>query len=315
MFPAFASDSAGGLAAGGMAADVVAAAERGARRASARYASAPPDLLLREVVRCLEILDGLTGLTEPTRGRARVVGAWLCVLAGCLAVDCGRPEGARPYAAAAVRLGHLAGEPDLCAWGWEVDAWRALVTGRPFEAIARAETGRRYPVLGSPAAAQLAGQHAAAAALAGERAVAYAALRDAERAEGAVRSGSLLEHHFGYDRAKLASQTATALTWLADHRPAEQYARLVVHRTGGRRAATALLDLGMVLARTGRPEEACDAGIRAVTSGSLGQPAYWRAFALIRTVYSGYSDLPDAARLHRSVSEHQGHPIARCRAE
>jgi hypothetical protein len=77
------------------------------------------------------------------------------------------------------------------------------------------------------------------------------------------------DHHFYFDGDKLELYTGTALAWLGDP-AAEDHARHAAARSEAsgqrRRVATAHLDLGLVLARLGRPDEAAHFGVLAIES-------------------------------------------------
>jgi hypothetical protein len=98
------------------------------------------------------------------------------------------------------------------------------------------------------------------------------------------------DHHFYFDGDKLGLYSGTALSWLGDP-AAEDFARHAAARyeTGDqpRRLTTAYLDLGLVLARLGRPDEAAHAGMLALGTNHLVPSNAWRADELLAAV-SGY---------------------------
>jgi hypothetical protein len=107
------------------------------------------------------------------------------------------------------------------------------------------------------------------------------------------------DHHFFFDGNKLDLYTGTALAWLGDP-AAEDYARHAAakHESGGqrRRLATAYLDLGLVLARLGRPDEAAYYGVLALGTNHLVPSNSWRADELIAAV-SAYRGVPEVEEL------------------
>ncbi|MGH3539583.1 MAG: XRE family transcriptional regulator, partial [Pseudonocardiaceae bacterium] len=67
-----------------------------------------------------------------------------------------------------------------------------------------------------------------------------------------------------------------------------------------RRLATAYLDLGLVLARLGRPDEAAHCGVLALGANHLVPSNAWRADELI-TAVSGYRGVPEVEELRELV--------------
>ncbi|HEV7450309.1 MAG TPA: hypothetical protein VGO16_02735 [Pseudonocardiaceae bacterium] len=120
------------------------------------------------------------------------------------------------------------------------------------------------------------------------------------------------DHHFFFDGDKLELYTGTALAWLGDP-AAEDHARHAAARSeaGGqrRRVATAHLDLGLVLARLGRPDEAAHHGVLALESNELVPSNTWRADELTAAV-SGYHGVPEVEAL-RELSAQRSIHIAR----
>jgi hypothetical protein len=110
------------------------------------------------------------------------------------------------------------------------------------------------------------------------------------------------DHHFVFDGRKLAGYTATSLSWLRD--PAgERVAREVAQDCAGgppRRLATARIDLGLILARTGRPDEAAQLGLLAVGSGRLVPSNRWRATELAAAL-AGAPDVAEVAELRERL--------------
>ncbi|MGB8254380.1 MAG: hypothetical protein WCE71_03145, partial [Pseudonocardiaceae bacterium] len=111
------------------------------------------------------------------------------------------------------------------------------------------------------------------------------------------------DHHFYFDGQKFELYTGTALAWLGDP-AAEDYARHAAARfsTGKqpRRLATAYLDLGLVLARLGRPDEAAHCGVLALGANHLVPSNAWRADELIAAV-AGYRVCQQPSGSHTST--------------
>ncbi|MBN9737831.1 MULTISPECIES: hypothetical protein [unclassified Pseudonocardia] len=64
-----------------------------------------------------------------------------------------------------------------------------------------------------------------------------------------------------------------------------------------RRLATARLDLGLILARARRPDEAAALGVLAFDAGVLVPSNAWRAIELDDAL-DGFRDVPEVAELH-----------------
>ncbi|BBG02964.1 MULTISPECIES: hypothetical protein [Pseudonocardia] len=127
-----------------------------------------------------------------------------------------------------------------------------------------------------------------------------AALDHAERILDDQPADRPADHHVSFDGRKLDGYTATALSWLGD--PAgERHARAVVdaYAAGGppRRLATARLDLGLILARDRRPDEAAGLGLLAVDAGVLVPSNVWRATELDDALFA-FRDVPEVTELH-----------------
>jgi transcriptional regulator with XRE-family HTH domain len=270
-------------------------------RLARSYTRVPPDELLRDVrTRARQIgrlLDGRATLAQ--RRRLITAAGWLALLAATLHVDLGQRGAAGAVRAVAKSLGRETEQDEIGAWVCEIDTWTALVDQDWPRAADLAAAGEAIAPAGSPAAAQLAVQSARAAARLDDGPGMRAALR---------RCAILLErqsrerppdHHFFFDGNKLDLYTGTALAWLGDP-AAEDYARHAAakHESGGqrRRLATAYLDLGLVLARLARPDEAAYYGVLALGTNHLVPSNSWRADELIAAV-SAYRGVPEVEEL------------------
>lgn len=265
------------------------------------YTRAPPAELLRDVRTSARqvgsLLDGRATLSQ--RRRLLVAAGWLTLLAATLHVDLGQRSAASAARAAAGSLGRETEHGEIGAWACEVDTWTALVDQNWSRAASLAAAGEALAPSGSPAAAQLAMQAARAAARIGDGPEVRAALRRAAAALEQQSQDRSADHHFHVDPAKLELYTGTALSWLGDP-AAEDIARHAAARyetdERPRRLATAYLDLGLVLARLGRPDEAAHFGMRALGANHVVPSNAWRVDELAAAV-SGYRGVPEVEAL------------------
>lgn len=116
------------------------------------------------------------------------------------------------------------------------------------------------------------------------------------------------EHHYRYDPDKSVAYTATTLAWLGDP-AAECYARDIITRLAPtddvekwpRRVASATIDLALVLLATNRLDEACDATLRAISSGRVVPSNHWRAAEVVEAVER--RQLPEATSLREAYEQ------------
>jgi hypothetical protein len=177
-------------------------------------------------------------------------------------------------------LGRKTEHDEISAWGCEVDSWTALVDQDWARAAALATAGEGLAPEGSPAAAQLAMQAARAAARLGDGTQVRAALRRAEVALEQQSGDRLPDHHFFFDGDKYELYTGTTLSWLGDPAAEDITRHAAAQYQAGRRRrrlTTAYLDLGLVLARLGRPDEAAHCGVLALGTNHLVPSNSWRA--------------------------------------
>ncbi len=266
------------------------------------YARARPEQLLRDV-RALArqigtLLDGRSTLAQ--RRRLMVAGGWLALLSATLHIDLGQRRSAVAARTVAASLDRETEHGEIGAWAVEIDTWAALVDQDWRLAAALASAGRDIAPTGSGAAVQLAAQHARAAARLGDGHTVRAALDRAARMIDQQPPERPRDHHFAFDARKLDGYCATALAWIGD-RAGEREARSVVdvYSSGGppRRLATARLDLGLILARDRRPDEAAQLGGLAVDSGTLVPSNVWRATELDDAL-DRFRTVAEAAELH-----------------
>lgn len=268
--------------------------------------TAPADLLadVRTLARQVgALLAGRATLAQ--RRRLMVAGGWLALLAATLHVDLGYRRHAGTARAVASTLDRETEHGEIGAWAVEIDTWAALVDQDWRRAAALAEAGQGVAPAGSSAAVQLTAQRARAAARLGDGATVRAALDHAGRIIDRQPGDRSRDSHFAFDDRKLSGYTATTLAWVGD--PAgERRARAVVDAYAPfgppRRLATARLDLGLILARARRPDEAAQLGMLAVDSGTLVPSNLWRADELDDALYA-FRDVPEAADLHQRRRE------------
>ena len=265
------------------------------------YTLMPPDELLRDVrTRARQInrlLDGRATLVQ--RRRILTAAGWLAVFAATLHTDLGQRGAACAARNVAQSLGRETGADEIAAWVVEIDTWIALVDQDWTLAATLAAAGEGIAPPGSPAAAQLAMQAARAAARLGDGPGVRAALRRCTAAADRQSQERPPDHHYQFDGDKLELYTGTALAWLGDP-AAEDFARRAAARSEvsnqRRRVATAHLDLGLVLARLGRPDEAARFGVLVLRSDELVPSNAWRADELIAAV-SEYRGVPEVEEL------------------
>jgi hypothetical protein len=268
------------------------------------YTRVAPAELLRDVrARARQVGRLLDGRATLAQRRCLLVSAgWLALLAATLYVDLGQRGAAGAVRAVANSLGRETEQDEIAAWVCEIDTWTALVGQDWSRAAELAAAGEAIAPSGSPAVAQLAMQTARAAARLGDGPGMRAALRRSAAAADRQSQDRPPDHHFFFDVSKRDLYTGTALAWLGDP-AAEVYARhsAAQHETSGqrRRLATARLDLGLVLARLGRPDEAAHCGVLAILSNELVPSNAWRADELIAAVseYRGVPEVEDLREL------------------
>lgn len=271
------------------------------------YTRCPPAELLRDVRAAARqigrLLDGRATLAQ--RRRLLTSAGWLALLAGTLHVDLGQRDAASSARTVAGSLGRETEHDEISAWGWEVDTWTALVDQDWGRAAALATAGEDLAPEGSPAAAQLAMQAARSTARLRDGAEVRAALRRAEIALGQQSADRPADHHFYFDGDKYELYTGTTLSWLGDP-AAEDIAREAAahYQTGTRRRrlTTAYLDLGLVLARLRRPDEAAHFGVLALGTNHLVPSNAWRADELVAAV-SRYRGVPEVEELRELAAE------------
>jgi tetratricopeptide (TPR) repeat protein len=249
--------------------------DRTVDRLCREYPTAAPAVLVPRVQQRLsylaKLLRGKVSLAQ--HRHLLVAGGWLATLLACVQFDLGDRDGAEASQAAAYTFAHEGEHQELLAWTHELLAWWALVDHRYDEVIEHARTGLA-----------IAPRTSAGVQLAVQEAKGWSRLGDARRAEEAMRTaGTVLarlprpahpEHHFVFDASKLSFYAATCYTWLGDGEHAREHAAQVISQCleiPGQvrwpvRLAETRVDLGLVAAREGRIDEACNLGRHALAS-------------------------------------------------
>jgi hypothetical protein len=274
------------------------------------YTRTSPNELLRDVRTSARqigrLLDGRATFTQ--RRRLLVAGGWTALLAATLYVDLGQRRAAGTARNVASSLGCEVEHDEIDAWSGEIDTWVALIDQDWPRAATLAAAGEAIAPTGSGAAAQLAMQSARAEARLGNGPGVRAALRRCSAAAERQSRERPPDHHYNFDGDKIELYTATALAWLGDP-AAEDYARHAAARADAsgqrRRVATAHLDLGLVLARLARPDEAAHFGVLVLGSNQLVPSNAWRADELIAAV-SRYRGVPEVEELRELAAQRRG---------
>lgn len=271
------------------------------------YTTTPAQSLLDEVQTHARQIGGLLAgrALLAQRRRLLVAGGWLALLAATIYVDLGARRNAAVARTVAASLERETGHGELGAWAVEIDTWTALVDQDWQRAAGLAAVGENVAPANTGAAVQLAAQSARAAARLGDGPAVRAALDRAAHRIATQPSDRPSDHHFAFDARKLDHYVATALAWLGD--PAgERRAREIVEQYppagAPRRLATARLDLGLIMAREQRPDEAAELGILAVDSDRLVPSNMWRAVELDEAL-ARHRDVGEVAELHERLSD------------
>jgi DNA-binding XRE family transcriptional regulator len=274
------------------------------------YPKTPPAALLQRVRQHLGYVNHLLNArkTLSEHRRLLVVGGWLSLLGATLHIDLTQ------YPAAAARLKTAAGlarhaeHDEIRAWCFETEAWRVLTEGHYPHALELSRAAQAIAPTGSSAAIQATAQEGRAWARLHQPRETYAAIDRVHRLVSPMPKPDTPEHHYRYDPDKSVAYTATTLAWLGDP-AAESFARDVIARLGPtndvakwpRRVATANIDLALTLLATDRLDEACDATMRAISSGRVVPSNRWRAAEVVQAVAA--RQLPEATTLREAYEE------------
>jgi hypothetical protein len=256
------------------------------------YASAPPALLIPRVQ------ARLRGL----RRQLLVAGGWLATLLATLQFDAGDQPAAEDSRDAALQLGKAAGHQETMAWSFELLAWFALVNHQPRQALDLAQQGLTLAP-NTSAGVQLAMQQARVWARLGPVPGDRASAPGRGTALARLAPPAHPEHHFAFDAPKLTFYAAMCFTWLHQTEQAEEHARQVItHSTETpgvlrwpTRLAVAHVDLALLAAQRGQPDEAALRGTTALDSGRI-----------VASTLGWFAELDDLlVRNHRALPEVQ----------
>lgn len=274
------------------------------------YTKTPPVELLDRIRQYLayvaRLLDARKTLAE--HRRLLVIGGWLSLLAATVHIDLKQQPAATARLKTAASLARHAGHDEIHAWCYETEAWRALNDGKYPQALELSRAAQAIAPSGSSAAIQATAQAGRAWARLKEPKDTYAAIAAVDHLVSPMARPDQPQHHYCYDPDKSIIYTATTLAWLGDP-AAETYAREIIARLATtndtsrwpRRVALANIDLALALLVTDRLDEACDATLRAISSGTVVPANHWRAAEVVKAVEA--RQLPEAAVLREAYEE------------
>ena len=281
--------------------------ERAVDRLCRDYPSTLPSLLAPRVQRKLRHVRGLLAgrLTLSEQRDLVVASGWLSLLLACLHFDLGDREAAEASRDAALQLGKEGGHEEIMAWSFELLAWFGLVGGNYRDTIDFAEAGLTLAPHTS-AGVQFTVQGAKACARVGDRRGAEDAMRQSATTLARLAAPSHPEHQFVFDPSKLSFYAATCYTWLGKTERAEEHAREVVAQSIGpggvvrwpTRLAVARLDLGLVAAQRGQPDEAAQLGVAALRSGRVVDSTLGWFAELDKLLRKHHNDVPEVEDFH-----------------
>jgi transcriptional regulator with XRE-family HTH domain len=281
------------------------AAEQVAEHLCSAYSTTPAAVLLPQVAQQLRHVLEMAHRQQPLGQRRRllVAAGWLSLLRACLEFDRGAVPAAHAARAMTLRLADEAGHQELLGWAWELVAWWSVVARQYHRAVDAARKGQAVAPAVSSGMVQLTVQEAYATSRLGAADITHDAL---------ARAGAILPHlppddtrnHFVFDPAKLSFYAAHCHVVLGEAGRAEELARDVVDRCGGRwttRVLEAHIDLGLALVQLGRADEAAAAGAAAVELGPLCTTTLWRGGELDAALQAAHPTLPEARDLHERL--------------
>jgi tetratricopeptide (TPR) repeat protein len=193
---------------------------------------------------------------------------WFTALLACLYFDLGERAAAEADRQALARIGYRSRNAALTAWSHEIQAWWAATDGRYVEAIEVCTTGLQAAPPDSSVAVQLGVQRTRCYASLKDRDAAERSLHQAAESLARLPAPTHPEHHFAFDPAKLVFYASTIYAKLGDVDQTERYARESIAQSGegyGYRTSIAHLNLGIALVNSGRPSEAAQLGLEALT--------------------------------------------------
>lgn len=273
---------------------------RAVDRLSREYSTVPPGVLLSRVQQRLWQIDRLLGgrLTLEQHRRLLDTAGWLHILLSVLHYDIGDREAAEASRDAALRFGQESGDAEVQGWAFEAPAYFALFDGRARDAIDLCVAGREVAPPSSSVFVALNMQEARGwGRLGDQRAAEQALLRGAAALER-LPEPKHPDHHFVFDTDKFAYYAATTYAWLGMAKNTENYARQVIEANKDPRRPNfwpgrvrgAHLDLGLVLAKQGRPDEAGHLGLEGLRGNP---PTTWilRRAADLSQALIGHADV------------------------
>lgn len=276
------------------------------------YSNTPPAALLGRIRTHLAYVDRLLDVrkTLAEHSRLLVVGGWLSLLGATVHIDLKQYSAATARLKTAASLARHAGNDEIRAWCFETEAWQVLTDGDYPRALELSRAAQDVAPPGSSAAIQATAQEGRALARLKLSTETYGAIERVKRLVSPMPKPEHPEHHFRYDPDKSVAYTATTLAWLGDP-AAEGYAREIIARLAPaddvqkwpRRVASANIDLALALLVTGRLDEACDATLRAVSSGRMVPSNYWRVAEIVKAVEA--QRLPEAVVLREAYEAMQ----------
>jgi transcriptional regulator with XRE-family HTH domain len=273
-------------------------------RLNRAYSTVEPGPLLASVQQRLWQVDQLL------RGRVTLdqhrdlleAAGWLHTLLAALHYDLGDREAADVSRNAALHLGREIGNAEIQGWAFETPAWITLFDGRARDAVDLCVAGQQVAPPTSWAFVALNMQEARAWARLGDRRAAEQALLRGTAVLDRLPEAEHPDDHFVFDREKFAYYASTTYAWLGMAKHTERYATEVIRNSGSPRRRNfwpgrvrgVHFDLGLALAKRGRPDEASNEGLQGLTDYT---PRTW--------VLRRAADLDRALAPHRDVREVQ----------
>ncbi len=278
--------------------------QQAVERLNRDYSTVEPAVLLARVQQRLWQVD------QPVRGRVTLAqyrdlleaAGWLHTLLAALHYDLGDREAADVSRNAAFYLGRESGNIEIEAWAFETPAYITLFDGRARDAVDLCVAGQRVAPPTSWVFVALNMQEARAWARLGDRRAAEKALLRGTAALDRLPEPENPDNHFVFDRAKFAYYASTTYAWLGMPKHTERYAAQVIRNSGDPhsghywpgRMRGAHFDLGLALAKRGRPDEASNEGLQGFAGFT---PRTW--------VLRRAADLDRALTPYRDVGEVQ----------
>jgi tetratricopeptide (TPR) repeat protein len=274
------------------------------------YSQTPPAALLGRIRQHLAYVNRLVDArkTLAEHRRLLVVGGWLSLLGATVHIDLKQQPAASARLKTAASLARQVGHDEIRAWCYETEAWRVLTEGNYPRALELSRAAQAIAPGGSSVSIQATAQEGRAWARLKQSKETYAAIERVGQLVSPMPDPDRPEHHYRYDPDKSVAYLATTLAWLGDP-AAEGYARDIITRlapTGDvekwpRRVASANIDLSLALLVTNRLDEACDATLKAISSGRVVPSNYWRAAEVVKAVEA--RQLPEATVLREAYEQ------------